>query len=163
MTKINILTEQIHLAKKKTDQLISDIPAEQWLTIPDILLTNLNWQIGHIILANYLHGVASISGASEAFRSKVNVPDFIKHYGPKSKPTDFKDEKLSKESLLEIYEFIYTLIENGLENMADNDLDDKTAIPNPAVQTKYQALMLLSQHQSWHNGQIAILKRVLSQ
>ena len=162
MEKIDILKDQISLAKEKTDKLIADISLEEWFETPTILNSNLNWQIGHIILANYLHGIASISGMNEEFRDKVNVPNYIKFYGPKSNPTDFKNEKPSNEELMEVYEFTLSTILKGLENLTHSDLGKDTAIPNPAVKTKYQALLWLSQHQSWHNGQIAILKRVLN-
>ena len=158
----NVLKDQIILAKEKSDKLISDFSSEKWFETPDVLNTNLNWQIGHIILANYLHGIASITGLNEEFRKKVNAADYIKFYGPKSNPTDFKNEKPSKEQLMEIYEFTFFLIFNNLENLPDSDLEEDTAIPNPAVKTKYQALSWLAQHQSWHNGQIATLKRVIN-
>jgi len=160
--KIDILKDQIILAKDKTDKLILDISVEKWFETPDVIKSNINWQIGHIILANYLHGIASISGRNEKFNEKVNVPDYIKYYGPKSIPTDFENEKPSREKLVEIYDFTLSIIFENLESLTSNDLEKDTEIPNPAVQTKYQALLLLSQHQSWHNGQIAILKRVLN-
>ena len=159
--KTTQLKDQIDLAKKKTETLIFDISLEKWFETPDVLKTNLNWQIGHVILANYLHGIASISGANEQFREKVNVPDFIKYYGPKSNPSDFEKEKPSPEKLLDIYNFTLSLVFENVDSLSDADLEDETAIPNPAAKTKYEALLWLSQHQSWHNGQIAILKRVL--
>ncbi len=160
--KIAVLKDQIILAKEKTGKLIADIPVEKWFQTPNVLESNLNWQIGHIILANYLHGIASISGMNEDFRSKVNIADFIKYYGPKSKPNSFKSEKPSGEELLEIYDLTFVLILKGLEKLTSTDLEKETEVPNPAVKTKYQALLWLSQHQSWHNGQIAMLKRVLN-
>ncbi len=159
---MKILKDQITLAKEKTDKLISDISSEKWLETPDVLKSNLNWQIGHIILANYLHGIASISGVNDEFREKVNIPDYIKFYGPKSNPTEFKNEKPSKEKLLEIYEFTLSVVFKSLESITHNELEKDTEIPNPAVKTKYEALLWLSQHQSWHNGQIAVLKRILN-
>ena len=159
---ITTLKDQIVLVKNKTDQLIASILTQKWIETPNVLNTNLNWQIGHIILANYLHGIASISGTHEEFREKVNISDYIKFYGPKSNPIDFKDEKPSKEELLEIYEFTFSIILNNLENLTHNGLQVETEIPNPAVKTKYEALLWLSQHQSWHNGQIAMLKRVIN-
>ena len=121
----------------------------------------MNWQIGHIILANYLHGIASISGANEEFRGMVNVSDFILLYGPKSDPNQAFENKPSKDKLLKIYAFTMTTIFENLDRIVDQDLDLNTEVPNPAVKTKYEALMWLSQHQSWHNGQIALLKRIL--
>lgn len=159
--KIDILKEQILLAKQKTDKLIRDIPHDKWDETPDIIKSNMNWQIGHIILANYLHGIASISGVNSEFREKVNVPDYIKFYGPKSSPADFEEEKPSREELMGIYEFTLSTTLKGLESLNEDDLEKETEVRNPAAKTKYQALMWLSQHQSWHNGQIAVLKRIL--
>jgi len=80
---LNTLREQISSTKEKTDKLIADISTENWFKTPDVLNTNLNWQIGHIILANYLHGIASISGPSTELKEKINVPNYIKFYGLK--------------------------------------------------------------------------------
>jgi len=160
---MDILKDQIILVKEKTDKLISDISAEKWFETPSVLESNLNWQIGHIILANYLHGIASISGVNEDFRNKVNVSDYIIYYGPKSNPSDFKNEKPSNKKLMEIYELTFLLVLEGIENLTSIDLEKNTEVPNPSVQTKYQALLWMSQHQSWHNGQIAVLKRVLNE
>ena len=49
---MKILKDQILLAKEKTDKLIIDVSNDKWLTTVDTLQTNINWQIGHIILAN---------------------------------------------------------------------------------------------------------------
>ena len=160
--KIGILKEQISSTKEKTDKLIAAFSTEKWIETPEVLNTNLNWQIGHIILANYLHGIASISGANEELRRKINIPNYIKFYGPKSNPTDFINEKPNLKELSEIYEFTISLILENLNKLTENELNDNTEIPNPSVNTKYEALKWLSHHQSWHNGQIAILKRVLS-
>ena len=159
--KIDILKEQILLAKKRTDGIIADFVNNKWSETPDILKSNLNWQMGHIILANYLHGIASITGMNVEFREKVKVADYIKFYGLKSNPSEFTKEKPSRDELMSIYEYTLTTIVKSLENMDENELDNKTEVPNPAAKTKYQALMWLSQHQSWHNGQIAMLKRVV--
>ncbi len=161
--KISILKEQITSTKEKTDKLIADISTEMWIKTPEILNTNLNWQIGHIILANYLHGIASISGPNEELKGKISIPDYVRFYGPKSNPTDFENEKPTQKELLEIYEFTLSLVFDNLSKLTESELNDTTKIPNPSVSTKYEALKWLSHHQSWHNGQIAILKRVLNQ
>ncbi len=161
--KIGFIKEQISSTKGKTDKLIADFSAEKWVETPEVLNTNLNWQIGHIILANYLHGIASISGANEELKGKINIPDFIKFYGPKSNPTDFINEKPNQKKLYEVYEFTMSLILENLNKLTESELNDNTAIPNPSVSTKYEALKWLSHHQSWHNGQIATLKRILTQ
>lgn len=161
MTALEIIKDQIISVKEKTDVLIKNIPLEKWNISPEILETNMNWQIGHLILANYLHGIASISGANQIVRERINMPNFMKFYGPNSTPNMFLDEKLKNEELLEIYEFIFELIDLEISKITIEELNSETEIPNPSAKTKYDALTTLFKHQSWHNGQIAILNRVL--
>jgi hypothetical protein len=162
MNSIDRIKTQIELIKKQTDDFIEKIEISKWNVTPDIIETNMNWQIGHIILANYLHGIASISGANEKIREKLNVKDFIKFYGLKSNPSEHLNEKPKNEELKEIYNFIFELIWLELEKVNESDFNNETEIPNPGAKTKYEALTLLFKHQSWHNGQIAILNRVLN-
>ena len=163
MNSIKFIKKEINLVKTQTDNLIADIESNLWSYNPKIINTNLNWQIGHIFLANYLHGIASINGINEDIRNMINVQDYIKFYGMKSNPLENEREKPSKEELLKIYEFGFEIINQGLDKLNELDLDKPTEIPNPAVKTKYQALMWLFKHQSWHNGQIAMLKRILNE
>ena len=160
MTKIEFIREQIDSSKQQTESLLKEVPTESWLDSPEILNTNLNWQIGHLILANYLHGIASISGANEKVRSKMNVPDYINFYGPKSNPLESMADKPKTEELLKVYEFIFELIYNELQILTENDLNKDTEIPNPSAKNKGQALVKLFEHQMWHNGQIAMLNRI---
>jgi hypothetical protein len=155
--------EQLIIAKNQTDSLIEGIDFSKWLVAPEIVKTNLDWQIGHIILANYLHGIASITGPNLKIRELINVADFTKFYGPKSVPSDNVNDKLSANKLLEVYNFIYQEIELSLSEISDTNLADATAVPNPSAKTKLDALNRLINHIFWHNGQIAILVRVLKE
>jgi len=71
------------------------------------------------------------------------------------------NEKPNVKELQNIYKITTKIILENLDKLTAIELDENTAIPNPSVKTKYEALKWLSHHQSWHNGQIAILKRVL--
>lgn len=161
MDVIEVIKEQIISVKKKTDNLITVIDLQDWEISPKILETNMNWQMGHLILANYLHGIASVSGANPKIRERINMQNFIKYYGPNSTPNLFLDEKPKSEELLNLYEFVFEMIDLELSTFKIEDLKQPTEIPNPSAKTKYDALTTLINHQSWHNGQIAILNRIL--
>ena len=162
MNAIEILKKEIVSVKSKTDFFIEKINFEKWNETPKIIETNMNWQIGHLILANYLHGIASISGANEKVRNKIDMQNFIKYYGPNSIPTSFLNEKPTNQDLLKLYEFIFELVLIEISEIKVEELNDVTAIPNPSAKTKYEALTTLFKHQCWHNGQIAILNRIVS-
>jgi hypothetical protein len=161
MEIIELIKDQIQSVKEKTDSFIISTTEKDWNFTPQIIETNFNWQIGHIVLANYLHGVASISGVNEKVRALINIPNFIKFYGINSNPNLYFDEKPNSEELISQYEMIFELIFVKLNNLKIEDLEKNTEIPNPGAKTKYEALTTLIKHQSWHNGQIAILKRLL--
>lgn len=163
MTSIEVIKHQIELIKKQTDGLIEKTEISKWNVTPEILETNMNWQLGHIILANYLHGIASLSGANEKVREKIDVKNFVKFYGLKSNPSDYFDEKPGNEELKEIYNFVFELLWEEIIKIKESHFDEPTEIPNPGAKTKYEAITTLFKHQSWHNGQIAILNRVLNQ
>lgn len=163
MDAIDLIKEQIISVKEKTDDFIKRIELQKWHATPEILDTNMNWQIGHLILANYLHGIASISGPNEKVRNRIDMIKFVSYYGPKSTPNLYLDEKPTNEELLELYHFIFELVYLEIDKIAIDALHNDTAVPNPSAKTKYEALTTLFKHQSWHNGQIAILNRVLKQ
>lgn len=162
MTRLDIVKAQIAAVKKQTLELITAIDKTEWLVSPKVLNTNLNWQVGHLFMANYLHGVASVSGVNATIREKADIASFKKFYVGSS-PLDFTEEKPSTDQLIELYHLIFELTEQGLVTLTEANLDEATAIPNPSAKTKYEALMHLAEHQSWHNGQIAMLKRVLKE
>ena len=162
MTRLDIVKAQIAAVKAQTLGLITDIDKDEWLLSPEVLNTNVNWQIGHLFMANYLHGVASVSGVNPTIREKADIASFKKFYVA-SNPLDFTEEKPSADQLLELYELIFDLTEQGLATLTEASLDEATAIPNPEAKTKYEALMHLAEHQIWHNGQIAMLKRVMKE
>lgn len=163
MNTISFLKNEILTVKKQTDSLLNSIPKELWNTTPKNIESNINWQLGHILLANYLHGIASISGPNEKVRAYINVKEYIKFYGVNSIPEKFQDTKPTNNELIRSYEAIYTLIFKELASVSEKDLDTNVAFNNPAANTKKEALTWLFKHQSWHNGQIAMLKRILNQ
>lgn len=163
MNAIDIIKEQIVSVKEKTDSFIEAIELQKWLSTPEILETNMNWQIGHLILANYLQGIASITGPNESVRNRINMKDFVAYYGPKSNPNLYMEEKPTNEELLELYNFIFEVVFLEIDKISIEELNNDTKVPNPSAKTKYDALTTLFKHQSWHNGQIAILNRVLKQ
>ena len=162
MKKIDLIIQEIKNVQKKTLSLLDKVGLEQWKISPQVINSNINWQIGHLILANYLHGVASMIGASQEFREKVDIKTFVTLYGPNSNPLEESESKPSAEELHNLFLFTQAFILRNIQGMTDEQLSQKTAVINPAVSTKDQALMWMFEHQSWHNGQLAMLIRVLN-
>ena len=163
MKRIELIKKEINSVKTHTDKLIGEISNDRWMTTPIVIETNLNWQMGHVFLATYLHGIASITGVNMSVRNKIDLKAYVKYYGPDSNPLNNIDKKPCADKLKLLYELGYKLTCEILEKIKESDLDMPTEITNPSAKTKYEALMWLIQHNSWHNGQIAVLRRVLKE
>lgn len=157
-----IYQSEIKNTHQKTLKLINEIPFHYWLQSPKVLNTNVNWQVGHIIIANYLHGIASITGANDKVRALIDIKSYVKYYGLNSDPTTFYEYKPDSTVLINQLKEIFNITLETLENTDFNNLEMPTEINNPGAKTKLEALLWLNQHQSWHNGQIALLKRILN-
>ncbi|MEL6674686.1 MAG: DinB family protein [Bacteroidota bacterium] len=161
MDRIALLRQELWSTKALTENLIKDIPQDRWLESPAVLGTHLNWQLGHISIANYLHGIASLTGRNVNLVKSIPIERFVQLYAPGSSPLEGLEERLSPTELLSLYEDTFAEISQRLDAMNDADLDAETAIPNHRASTKYEALAWAYKHQMWHNGQIATLKRIL--
>lgn len=62
MDLIQLLTAQTSDAYGWAKKLVEDIPGEKWDVIPEVLETNITWQLGHLIMSNYFHAILCISG-----------------------------------------------------------------------------------------------------
>ena len=53
MNQIEILSKQTYDAYAWVNKLISAIPYDKWDDIPDVIASNVSWQVGHLILSYY--------------------------------------------------------------------------------------------------------------
>jgi len=159
--KTLIQTEIIN-THKQTLKIINAIALMDWLKSPKQVQTNVNWQIGHLIIANYLHGIASITGPSKPIREAIDIKSYVKFYGLDSSPTTLYEYKPDSQTLIDQFNMIHKMTLQTIENLDFTSLNTPTEIKNPGAKTKLEALLWLIQHQSWHNGQLALLKRILS-
>jgi hypothetical protein len=40
-----------------TNKLTKTVPYEKWDNIPEIIQTNISWQVGHLIMSHYFHSI----------------------------------------------------------------------------------------------------------
>jgi uncharacterized damage-inducible protein DinB len=50
---------------------------------------------------------------------------------------------------------------NVVNMLQEDELEQSTLITNPVAKTKYESLSFAIKHQMWHNGQIAMIKRII--
>lgn len=162
--KLEFIKEQIEWVDNWTSNLISDID-ETDCGIVENLDTSINWQIGHIIISKYFHSVQSImdkdSGIIYEINKKVPINDLFKYYFAGSNPLEIWKNRPNKNQLLKLRNEIDLATNRTLETLTENTLAERTEIGNPVAKTKYEALTFTFKHQMWHNGQIAMIKRII--
>jgi|GEM_PF-1225666 len=162
--KLEFIKEQIDWVNNWTSRMISDMD-EQDCGLIDQLDTSINWQTGHIIISNYFHCLESVQvSENEIIRSvndSLNIDEYKKYYFAGSDPKAQWPERPNQEDLLRLFSSTNTAIHRALDSIKENQLSEETVIKNPVGKTKYDALSFAFKHQMWHNGQIAMMKRIL--
>ena len=162
--KLKFIKEQIDYVDNWTSNLIADID-EINCGIVENLDTSINWQIGHLIVSKYFHSIQSAvkndSGIISEINQKVPISELFKYYFAGSSPLEPWKNRPNKKQLLEYRNEIDVGTNRILESLTENTLAEKTEIGNPVAKTKYEALTFLFKHQMWHNGQIAMIKRII--
>ena len=161
MSTLDLIQQEIKSTQRWTEWMIEKIPEQHWNTTPEVLRTNMNWQIGHILANKCFHAVDCIVPDAAERTQTLPMDHYHSWYGVGSDPLTDSQSKPGKEQLLTHLNFIDAVTLEVLETLNAQDLDHATEVPNPVAKTKYEALMWCFKHQMWHNGQIAILARAL--
>ena len=161
---MDIRTVVINEMKKSsswTRYLLKDFDASKEFDIPTGLKSNINWQVGHIMLSRHFHSVVSTFGKQDSLMEEIPFVEYAKLYAMGSDPSANIDTKPSIETMMKQLRRIDETSIDLIENMDLDQMNQDPLRAHPVAKTKYDALMWSSQHQMWHNGQIASLKSFL--
>jgi len=161
MSRLRFLKEQSAFAAEMTQKLVKKVDEADWMTPPKIIASNINWQVGHILIAKYFHSIMCVIGRQKPYKEQMPLKDYAAWYAMGSNPAAFADSKPSKEKLLADLAFMDEKVLQTIDSISEEDLDQEVLEENPMAKTKYEALNWSYMHQMWHNGQIAMIKRVL--
>lgn len=162
--KLDFIKEQIKWVDRWTSNLVADID-ESNCGIVENLNSSINWQIGHIIVSKYFHSVQSITDKESEIILKINdkipIIELFKYYFAGSNPLEDWKDRPNKDQLMEFKNEIDLATKLTLEMVTEKTLSEATEIGNPVAKTKYDALTFSFKHQMWHNGQIAMIKKII--
>lgn len=161
--KLNFIKEQTEWVNNWTSKLINDIDEKDFGIVPT-LGTSVNWEVGHIIISKYFHAIQSILDKDHKIivniNTKLPIPDLFKYYFAGSNPKESWKNRPDKKQLLEFGKEIDIAAIQILELLTEKNLKEPTS-GNPVAKIKYDALTFTFKHQMWHNGQIAMIKRIV--
>lgn len=111
--------------------------------------------------SKYLHALGCISEPSKAFRKKFDITHFEKYFRKDSDPLAYLEERPSRDTILDSLRILDAEILKIAESISEDELEKETIEHNPVAMTKYESLSFAIKHQMWHNGQIALIRRVM--
>ena len=160
---VNLLKNQTIDSHKWVDNIISEFPEDKWFETPEIIETNIAWQIGHLTLSLYYYNIVLIGSPQEDISNEINVKKYSEFFMSGEKRNEMKSE-FTRETILKNWELLKEKAIEFISKLTDEDLDSeifKLPKEHPFAKTKEDALSWNIKHTMWHCGQIATLKRIV--
>ncbi|WP_282081241.1 DinB family protein [Aquimarina algiphila] len=157
-----IFTKEFQFIHNWTIGLISNLDNVGWNVTPSAVATNIHWIAGHILHDNYWHAIACVDQPSRKFQNVLEISRFKKYFEKDSDPLAYKDERPTREIILDSLSICNKEVLRIVKNITEEEFQQQTLIPNPVAKTKYESLSFAIKHQMWHNGQIAMIKRIIN-
>lgn len=163
MSVTEILSKQTKDTYQWIHTLVDAIPEEKWDEIPEVLASNISWQIGHLVISIYYHSILVIKGHQQDVLQQVPIKKYSELFTfsitPKNATGQFSRTELQNH--LEIIENKSLEIINGLSPEEFTKTLVPGSVEHPVAKTKFEAIDWNIKHTMWHCGQIASIKRTI--
>lgn len=164
MDRLAFITQQANWARARTRKLLAGIPESLWYERPAGMGTYVAWQVGHLIISEYYNGIRVVVGSVDAVKRIFPIRDYAITFGMGADATAPGAVEPRPAVLKMQLDQIHEAALNAWTTLSDADLDTPL-IPargeHPIAETRYEALCWNLQHESWHCGQIALIRRAL--
>lgn len=159
MTRLEMAVGQIIAAREYAQSYIEAILPEEWFRQPSEGVTHLAWQVGHLAVAEYSLALRRIRG-EHPDDEKFISGEFRELFGRGSTPV--ADPHLYPEptEIRLTLEAVHVKFLELTATMTDAQLDEPTE-PHRFFNTKLGALLWCARHETYHVGQIALVRRLL--
>jgi hypothetical protein len=154
---IEQLQVQLRTARQWTNSLLADIAESEWFTPPRAGLGHAAWQVGHLAVSQ----VALVHGRCFGKAMSDHLPESYKAlFGRGSTPVA---EQAKYPPIAEIRSAFDRVQAESLQlvgRMSEADLSAATiGDPHPLFSTKGGAAAMAAMHETFHAGQIAMIRR----
>jgi hypothetical protein len=163
MDRKSMIIQEMKKSSSWTRYLLKSFDSNKEFEIPTGLKANVNWQIGHILISRHFHSVLCTFGKQPELMGNIPFRDYAKHYAMGSTPEQNISDKPSIITMMdELYQVDKKAVEL-IEAMDESDLEEAPLRDHPVAKTRYESMMWSAQHQMWHNGQVAMIKSLISE
>lgn len=161
MNRLQLAIEQIGMARGYTNRLLENIRADEWFTpTPGPQVTHIAWQVGHLAMAQYRLALERIRGKRPE-DARLITEEFISHFARESVPEMDPAKYPSIEEIRAVFDRVAIRLGEELPKLPEDELDKPILKPHPIAKTKLWSLLWCAQHEMFHAGEIALIRRML--
>ena len=158
MNRVELLADRLDAARKWTNNLLADVEAPLWFKCPAAGVGHVAWQVGHLAASQVALvpvrclGLEPTKYVSDAFRAT---------FGKGSTPVEVHSKYPPLAEIRDTFDRIHSQTLELIRGMAETDLDaPAVGEPHPYFTTKAGAIGIAAMHETFHAGQIALIRRL---
>ena len=160
MSRLDLIIEQLSIARLQTESLLDSITSEDWFRQPTEGVTHVAWQIGHLASAEY-HLLMERRRGRRPEDEELIPARFRSLFQRGSSPDPDSSKYPSPEAIRHVFDEVHRHAIEELRSLPDEHLDKPTEPAHPRFKTKFGAIQFCPLHEMLHAGQIGLLRRLL--
>ena len=160
MSRLDLIIEQLSIARLQTESLLDSISSEDWFRQPSEGVTHVAWQVGHLASAEY-HLLMERRRGRLPEDEKLIPAQFRSLFQRGSSPDPDSSKYPSPEAIRHVFDEVHRHAIEELQRLPDELLDEPTEPAHPRFKTKFGAIQFCPLHEMLHAGQIGLLRRLL--
>lgn len=158
MDRISLLIDRLQIARNWTRNLLADIEESRWFEMPAPGVGHVAWQVGHLAASQ----IVLIQGRCFGRAFTDVAPDGVRtNFGRGSTPVDDRTKYPSTAEIRALFDRVHDDAIRLISGMKDAQLDEPAgADPHPMFTDKAGAIGTAALHETFHAGQIAMIRRI---
>jgi len=158
MNRKELLADRLDVARRWTQDLLDHTERTHWFRMPGDQIGHIAWQMGHLAVSQVALIHVRCFGLEEA---EHITPEQKKLFGRGSTPVADMGAYPSLDEITALFDRIQTESLGLIRGMDEATLDEPTGDPpHPLFATRAGAIGTAAMHESFHTGQIAIIRRL---
>lgn len=161
MSQLSDAIQQIRIARRYSEDLLSNVDDAGWFNFPAGGVSHIAWQAGHLAVCEYGLALKRIRGVKPDDDQIVSAEHFAL-FGKGSVPEADAAKYPSVSEIRELLTRIHAAALSELESLTEEAANESVGEPkHPMFGTKLEALRFCAAHEFLHAGQIGLLRRQL--
>lgn len=159
MSQVQWALDQMQFVRGYTQKLLDTIPTEDWFRQPAGFCTHIAWQVGHLAIAQYRLALQRTRGIHPGDKNLLPA-NYLTLFGKDTVPVSDSGLYPTPTEILEVFHRVHSQVMSEMRNFPESEWELPPYAPHALVNTRGGCLLMASQHEMLHAGQIGMLRRL---